>query len=112
MLGLVFGTANIMTKTITVVKGNFLFETYHVGSGMATNGRGEYKVDMLTNQASTSLMFEHICSRIKSEGKEGWEAVALAFGKELVHLLHQDCIQGVFLVNIGRYCISCSTSFI
>ncbi|MDD5792462.1 MAG: hypothetical protein PUD22_07760 [Erysipelotrichaceae bacterium] len=87
LLGLVFGTANIMTKTITVVKGNFLFETYHVGSGMATNGRGEYKVDMLTNQASTSLMFEHICSRIKSEGKEGWEAVALAFGKELVHLL-------------------------
>lgn len=87
LLGLVFGTANIMTKTISVAKGKLMFETYHVGSGMATNGRGEYKVDMLTNQASTSLMFEHICSRIKNEGKEGWEALAMALGKEIVHLL-------------------------
>ena len=87
LLGLIFGTANIMTKTISVAKGLFLFETYHVGSGMATNGRGEYKVDILTNQASTFLMFEHICSRIKNEGHEGWEALAMALGKEIVHLL-------------------------
>lgn len=87
LLGLVFGTANIMTKTISIAKGKFIFETYHVGSGVATNGRGEYKVDMLTNQGSTSLMFEHICSRIKDEGQEGWEALGIALGKELVHLL-------------------------
>lgn len=87
LLGLVFGTANIMTKTITVAKGKMAFDTYHVGSRIASNGFGEYKIDMLTNKASTSLMFEHICSRIKTEGKDGWEALAMAFGKELVHLL-------------------------
>ncbi len=87
LLGLVFGTANIMTKTISVAKGKFILETYHVGSGMATNGRSEYKIDILTNQASTSLMFEHISSRIKNEGQDGWEALGMALGKELVHLL-------------------------
>lgn len=87
LLGLIFGTANIMTKTISVAKGKFIFETYHVGSGIATNGRGEYKIDMLTNQASTSLMFEHICMRIKEEGKDGWEALVMSLGKEIVHLL-------------------------
>lgn len=87
LLGLVFGTANIMTKTITVAKGKMKIETYHVGSGIASNGRGIYKVDMLTNQASTPLMFEHICSRIKAEGQDGWEALAMSLGKEIVHLL-------------------------
>lgn len=87
ILGLVFGTANIMTKTITVNEGSFVFKTYHVGSGVASNGRGEYKIDMLTNQASTSLMFEHICSRIKTEGEEGWEALMMSLGKEIIHLM-------------------------
>ncbi|MCF2658807.1 hypothetical protein JQM83_06370 [Parabacteroides distasonis] len=87
ILGLVFGTANIMTKTITVAKGNFLFETYHVGSGIATNGKNDYKIDMLTNQASTSLMFDHLCSRLKREGQDAWETLAIAFAKQLVHLL-------------------------
>ena len=87
ILGLVFGTANIMTKTITIAKGNFNYETFHVGTGLGTNSRGEFKIDMLTNQASTSLMFDHIIARINKEGKEGWEALTMAFGKELVHLL-------------------------
>lgn len=87
LLGLVFGTANIMTKTITVAKGGLMFDTYHVGSGVVFNGRGEYNIDMLTNQASTTLMFEHICSRIKSEGKDGWEALVMSLGKEIVHLM-------------------------
>lgn len=87
LLGLVFGTANIMTKTITVTKGKFLYDTYHVGSGLASNGSGTYNIDMLTNQASTSLMFEHICSRLKTEKRDGWEALAMSLGKEIVHLL-------------------------
>lgn len=87
LLGLVFGTANIMTKTITVAKGGLAFDTYHVGSRLATNGKSEYNIDMLTNQASTSLMFQHIFSRIKAEGKDGWEALGYAISKELVHLL-------------------------
>jgi hypothetical protein len=87
MLGLIFGTANIMTKTITVSSGKLVLKTYHVGSTIATNGFGQYKVDTLTNQASTSLMFKHICTRLQSEGKDGWEALLYAFGKELVHLL-------------------------
>lgn len=87
LLGLIFGTANIMTKTITVAKGNFSFDTYHVGSGIASNGFSEYKIDMLTNHASTSLMFQHVFSRIKSEGKDGWETLCYAIGKEIVHLM-------------------------
>lgn len=87
LLGLVFGTANIMTKTITVSSGKFVLKTYHVGSGIATNGFGQYKVDILSNQASTSLMFKHICTRLQEEGTDGWEALLYAFGKELVHLL-------------------------
>lgn len=87
LLGLIFGTANIMTKTITVAKGGFTFDTYHVGSGIASNGFSEYKIDMLTNQASTSLMFQHIFSRIKTEGIDGWETLCCAIGKELVHLM-------------------------
>lgn len=87
LLGLVFGTANIMTKTISVAKSGFMIETYHVGSGVASNGRGEYNIDMLTNQASTALMFEHICSRIKTEGRDGWEALIMSLGKEIVHLM-------------------------
>lgn len=87
LLGLVFGTANILTKTITVAKGSLLFDTYHVGSRLASNGKSEYNVDMLTNQASTSLMFQHIFSRIQAEGKDGWEALGCAISKELVHLL-------------------------
>ena len=87
LLGLIFGTANIMTKTITVAKGGFLFETYHVGTGLGSNKNGVFNVDMLTNRADTSLMFSHIISRIKMEQRDGWEALGLSFGKELVHLL-------------------------
>lgn len=87
LLGLIFGTANIMTKTITVANGAFSFETYHVGSGIASNGSSEYKVDMLTNHASTWLMFEHIYARIKEEGMDAWMALAVAMGKELEHLI-------------------------
>lgn len=87
ILGLFFGTANIMTNTITVASGGLLFETYHVGSGIATNGRGEYMMDMLTEQASTTVMFQRMCSRVQQEGTEGWRALGLALGKELVHLL-------------------------
>lgn len=87
ILGLIFGTANIMTKTITISKGGFQVETYHVETGVGSNGYGMYPIDILSNQASTYLMFEHIRSRLEKEGKRGWNIMAISLGKELVHLL-------------------------
>ena len=87
LIGLVFGTANIMTKTITVAKGNFNFETYHVGSRTVSNGYAEYMMDHLTNHADTNIMFQSVFNRIMVEGKDGWEALLLSLGKEVVHLM-------------------------
>lgn len=87
LLGLIIGTANIMTKTITVSNGMFDFDTYHVGTREATNGFGTYNVDKLTNHADTMIMFRRIYNRIRTEGKDGWEALIYSIGKELIHLL-------------------------
>lgn len=89
VLGLVFGTANIMTKTITVNSGALSFDTYHVQSQTAYFSVNNKPVirDVISNKASTELMFLHIVKRIKEEGKDGWNAMLHAFGKELVHLL-------------------------
>ena len=88
-LGLVFGTANIMTKTITVNNGGLDFDSYHVQTGIAYYTRNNKPVirDIISNRASTSMVFLHIIQRIKNEGKDGWIALAHAMGKEIVHLL-------------------------
>lgn len=88
ILGLVFGTANIMTKTITVNNGLFSFDTYHVQTMPAYYRNGNPIIrDVISNRANTSMVFLHILKRLKEEGKEGWKALGLALGKELVHLL-------------------------
>lgn len=87
LLGLIFGTANIMTATITR---NDLV-SWHVKtiahSRKARNG-AEYfaNLDSICERASTIEIFQHIASRIEKEGKEGWIALGCALLKEIVHL--------------------------
>ena len=89
LLGSVFGTANIMTKTITINRGAFQYDTFHVQSRVvyySVSGKPVIR-DVISNSASTELMFMHIARRIKEEGEDGWTALGHAIVKELVHLM-------------------------
>ena len=86
-IGLIVGTANILTNTLTLTQGNFVYKTYHVHTGIAYRKETPYEIDKLCARARTSLMFEKIYSRIKSEGNRGFKALAVALVKEIVHLL-------------------------
>ena len=89
LLGAVFGTANIMTKTITVNRGAFRYDTYHVQSRVShysVSGKPVIR-DVISNGASTELMFMHIARRMEEEGKDGWTALGHALVKEFVHLM-------------------------
>jgi hypothetical protein len=86
-LGLIFGTANIMTSTITLNKGRFHVSTYHVHSGENISKSGKpYKIDKLSAKADTGLMFKKIYERLQTEKAEGYKALAYALFKECVHL--------------------------
>lgn len=87
ILGLIFGTANIMTSTIT--RNDFC--SWHV----VTHGHERtYKsgiktimLDSIAEPASTITIFSLIGKRLDSEGKEGWCTLGCALLKEIIHLL-------------------------
>lgn len=87
LLGLFFGTANIMTGTIT--RNDFC--SWHV----VTHGhKRTYKtgvktimLDSISEPASTIEIFTSIFDRLNSEGKEGWHTLGCALLKEVIHLL-------------------------
>lgn len=80
ILGLIFGTANILTSTIT--RNDFF--TWHVKSN-------SYSVDISTlvdkigEPASTLAMFMAVKERLTD--KEGWIDLGCAFLKEVIHLM-------------------------
>lgn len=87
ILGLFFGTANIMTSTIT--RNDFL--SWHVNTmeheQLSKNGNvSTVLLDTICERASTSKIFYSIIDRIKREKGEGWAAMGMALLKELVHL--------------------------
>ena len=86
LLGLVIGTANIMTSTITRND----FKSWHVNTQahLRTHNESEYFVnlDTIYDRASTIDIFRHITSRLKNEGEEGWITLGCALLKEIVHL--------------------------
>lgn len=110
-LGFIFGTANIMTSTITITEGGFCLSSYHVHSGTNVSKSGTpYKIDKLSAKANTSLIFEKIYERILTEKKEGYKALIHALWKEWVHL-HSDIrtkkslplpLMGIVSPNITR----------
>lgn len=86
LLGLIFGTANIMTSTIT--RNDFC--SWHI----VTHGHERtYKtglktifLDSIAEPASTIEIFTSIGERLSTEGKEGWKTLGCALLKEVVHL--------------------------
>lgn len=88
LLGLFFGTANIMTSTIT--RNDFV--SWHIDTipHQRTKASGdEYFVylDTICERANTIEIFSSIAKRIKNEGKEGWVTLGTALLKEIVHLV-------------------------
>lgn len=88
-LGFIFGTLNIMTKTITVTNGWGMIQTYHVHTGTRIRRGKAEDVDKICAQASTAMMFEKVYQRFHSEGAEAWKALGASLKKEWVHL-HSD----------------------
>lgn len=88
ILGLFFGTANIMTATIT--RNDFV--SWHVDTRkhlrVKRNGEEYFaELDTICERANTFLIFSSIWQRLENEGKEGWITLGYALFKEIVHLL-------------------------
>jgi hypothetical protein len=75
LLGLVVGTSNIATSTLT----NNRFQSYHI----RTNEMGR---DFFANEASTPLVFSKTANKLMNEGLEGKKKVGTSLVKEVVHL--------------------------
>lgn len=96
ILGYVFGTANIMTSTVTVKEGIAQCKTYHVKTEPIEQERyykktGESRIyvidkDYIYAKAHTSKMFNYCYERIKKNPKEGFLALVTALRKEHEHL--------------------------
>jgi hypothetical protein len=74
VLGLIFGTANIATSTLT----NYKFLSYHITT---SNKRDYFKYN-----ASTSKVLKYTLDKLTDEGNEGKKKVGLSLFKELIHL--------------------------
>ena len=87
LIGLVVGTANIMTGTIT--RNDFV--SWHVNTRAhartARNGEEYFAyLDTICERADTLEIFRRIYNRLQSEGKDGWITLGTALLKEIVHL--------------------------
>lgn len=80
ILGLIVGTANIATSTVTIAEGNFIYKSYHV----RTNERNR---DCFAENADTVKVFERTIDKvIKNSGGDGRARVAASFVQEIIHL--------------------------
>lgn len=84
VLGLIFGTANTMTNTVTVANGGLSLSTYHIHTGIGHRLDTTFPIDKIDAKASTALMFEKIAERIKAEGIT---PLAIALKKTIIHQL-------------------------
>ncbi len=76
VLGLVFGTANIATSTLTTNT----FQSYHI----FTNA--DFKKDFFKCKAQTSLVIENAVNKLVNSGAEGKKIIAVSLIKEIIHL--------------------------
>lgn len=74
LLGLIFGTANIATSTLTTMT----FESYHI----TTNNKRDY----FGSHAQTELVIGHTIDKMLNQGMEGKTIVAMSLLKEIIHL--------------------------
>ena len=75
MLGLIFGTANIATSTLTTSD----FKSYHI----YTNANNR---DCFKNHAQTELVISYTIDKMMHKGIEGKKIVAASLMKEIIHL--------------------------
>lgn len=75
LLGLIFGTANIATSTLTTMN----FESYHIFTN--ENNRDYFK-----NHARTELVLGHTIKKLINQGMEGKTIIAASLMKEIIHL--------------------------
>ena len=76
ILGLIFGTANIATSTLTTNT----FQSYHI----ATNP--VLRKDYFKNKALTSLVIGNTIDKLLNQGIEGKKIIAASLIKEIIHL--------------------------
>lgn len=75
ILGLIFGTANIATSTLTTA----IFKSYHI----STNEKKRY---YFKSKASTKLVLSHTLDKLIHQGIEGKTIIATSIMKEIIHL--------------------------
>ena len=73
LLGLIFGTANIATSTLTTKD----FVSYHIKS--------DGKRDVFAERASTALVLQKTAGKL-FDGADGFKKVGVSFARELAHL--------------------------
>lgn len=79
ILGLVIGTANIATSTLT----NYKLQSYHIKTGQVGTGNR----DVFGNKANTALVISKTMDKIKDNNIDyGKGVVAAALIKEVIHL--------------------------
>ena len=75
LLGLIFGTANIATSTLTTSN----FYSYHIYTGVLN-------YDTFKSKARTDLVLSHTMNKLLSQSLEGKKIVACSLMKEIIHL--------------------------
>lgn len=91
ILGLVFGTANIATSTVTM----YNFSSYHVKTGQILTGA---KRDQITSHANTPKIFLEVEDKLISQGMDGKTIMIASLLKEIKHLQSdKDSIIGLHL---------------
>ena len=79
ILGLVVGTCNIATSTLTTNK----LESFHICTGQIYNGQ---KRDVFGNRAITAKVLEKSADKLVNQGMNGKMIMGTSLLKELVHL--------------------------
>ena len=80
VLGLIFGTANIATSTLT----NWSMESFHIYSGTIGSAQGVH--DIFKMRARTSSVISHTADKLLHQGFEGKQIIGAAVAKEILHL--------------------------
>lgn len=80
IIGLVIGTANIATSTLT----NWRWESYHIYTGTIGNARGNREI--FKARAQTPLVLSHTSDKLLHQGIDGKEIVGVSVLKEITHL--------------------------
>jgi len=79
IVGLVVGTANISTSTLT----NWTFDSWHIKSGERKNGGMQ---DVFREHADTVKIFSEFSDKLLHQGWDGKTKVASSLGMEVRHL--------------------------